>query len=80
MSRATYATAEQIKDNFRQCIKDALELGLWPPSDQGFNNETNQALTALAKAYPKADGKLVKAAKNALASQLAGKTTTTRKA
>ena len=79
MSRATYATADQIRVNFKQCIKDALELGIWPPSDQGFNNETNRALTALAKASPSASGDLVKAAKDAVNAQLAGKTTSASK-
>ena len=75
MSRAQFATPEQVKANFTRCIRDALELGVWPPSDQGFNNETNRALTDLAKAYPSANGDLVRAAKNALAAQLAGKGT-----
>lgn len=71
MSRAAFATPEQVKVNFTKCLKDALELGLWPPSDQGFFNETSRALTTLAKAYPTAGGDLVQAAKAALAAQLA---------
>lgn len=70
MSRAAFATPEQVEANFAKCIKDALELGLWPPSDQGFYNETSRALTKLAQAYPEASGDLVAAAKSALAAQL----------
>lgn len=73
MSRAAFATAEQIQTNFDKCLKDALELGIWPPSDQGFSNETVSALMAVARAYPNGHGRLVRAAKEALAMQLAGK-------
>ena len=70
MSRASFATPARILSNFKICLKDALELGVWPPSDQGFDNETYKALLAVAKAYPSASGDLVKASRNALLAQL----------
>ena len=73
MSRAAFATKEQIQANFDRCLKDALELGIWPPSDQGFSNATSAALLSLARAYPNGAGRLVQAAKQALAMQFAGK-------
>lgn len=73
MSRAAFATEAQIKTNFDKCLKDALELGIWPPSDQGFTNETYGALMDLARSYPNGSPRQVKAARQALATQLAGK-------
>lgn len=73
MSRAAFATKEQIQANFDKCLKDALELGIWPPSDQGFSDATHVALRAVARAYPNGHGRLVRAAKEALAMQFAGK-------
>lgn len=72
MSRAKPASNAQVRANFAQALADALLLGLWPPSDQGFNNATDSALLAVAQAYPNADGALVHAACNAAIAQLAG--------
>lgn len=70
MSRATYATALQVRANFTQALSDAVLLGLWPASDQGFSNATDSALRAVAQAYPNAGTALVAAAHRALTAQV----------
>lgn len=80
MSRASPATAAQVRANFAEALSDALELGLWPASDQGFSNATDLALRRLAQAYPNADDALVSAAQAAVAAQLADSSPSTPEA
>lgn len=70
MSRSEFATAAQVRANFERALSDAVTLGLWPPSDQGFSNATDSALRAIAQAYPNADGALLTAAQEAVAAQV----------
>lgn len=69
MSRAAFASETQVRKNFARCLKDALELGIMPPSDQGFHLETDRALRDLAQDYPNPDPSLVVAARRAFAEQ-----------
>lgn len=50
MSRSAPATAAEIRLNFDKALDAAIRLGQWPPSDQGFDDKTNNALTELVKA------------------------------
>jgi hypothetical protein len=72
MSRIKPVTPTELKANFEKCLKDAVELGIWPPSDQGFDDVTNLALVNVAKAYPHPNSGLVSKAKQEMALQLNG--------
>ena len=63
---------KQIRANFDECLKNAVELGLWPPSDQGFGNSVDTALRQLAKSYPNIKGDLIVSARLALTEQFDG--------
>lgn len=73
MSRAALPTITMVQKHFKQCLKDALELGIMPPSDCGFHTDTVMALRKLAQAYPNADASLVQRARSAFADQLAAR-------
>ena len=72
MSLLKPLSRKQIQANFDEALKNAVDLGLWPPSDQGFNYEVDRALRQLAKSYPNIDGSLITTAKLALAEQFDG--------
>lgn len=72
MSRARFATEREIRINFEVCLKNAIDVGLWPPTDQGFGNELDKALRQVAKSYPQIDGSLITSAKLALEAQFDG--------
>lgn len=72
MSRVRPATEQQVRTNFTKCLKDAVELGIWPPSDQGFDDYVNDALTTVAKSYPKPSGDSILKAHMALEGQFDG--------
>ena len=72
MSLLKPLSRKQIQANFDEALKNAVDLGLWPPSDQGFNYEVDRALRQLAKSYPNIDGSLITSAKLALEAQFDG--------
>lgn len=80
MSRSKPVTAEQLKANFDKCLKDAVELGIWPPSDQGFDDYVDASLTAVAKDYPNPKGDLIARARKAFEGQLDGSNRARREA
>ena len=63
---------KQIRANFDEALKNAVDLGLWPPSDQGFGNSVDSALRQLAKSYPNIKGDLIVSARLALTEQFDG--------
>ena len=63
---------KQIRANFDEALKNAVDLGLWPPSDQGFGNSVDTALRQLAKSYPNIKGDLIVSARLALTEQFDG--------
>jgi hypothetical protein len=70
----------EIRANFDKAIKAAVELGQMPPSDQGFDEWTNDAIVAVAQAYPKTNPSLVRKARQEINGQLSGEHTTRREA
>lgn len=72
MSLMRWPSNDQIQKNFDECLKDAVELGQWPPSDQGFDEDVDVALRQVAKSYPDVRGDLVASARLALAGQFDG--------
>ena len=72
MSRARFATEKQIRINFAVCLKNAVELGLWPPTDQGFDDYTDRALRVLAKSYPQIKPEYIRSAQLSLEGQFDG--------
>lgn len=72
MSRSAPATAAEIRLNFDKALDAAIRLGQWPPSDQGFDDKTNNALRAVAEAYPDATQGLIEGAREELRAQLDG--------
>lgn len=80
MSRSKPVTVEQLKTNFDTCLKNAVELGIWPPSDQGFDDYVDKALTAVAKSFPNPNGGLIAKARKAFEGQLDGSNRARREA
>ena len=78
MSLMRWPSNDQIQKNFDECLKDAVELGQWPPSDQGFDEDVDVALRQVAKSYPDVRGDLVASARLALAGQFDGSNTQRR--
>lgn len=72
MSRMKFATELETRLNFTKALKDAVELGIYPPSDQGFDKYTEEALNEIAKSFPKTEPKLIRAAKVSLDGQFDG--------
>ncbi|MFN8228343.1 MAG: hypothetical protein U0R18_16685 [Mycobacterium sp.] len=72
MSRSAWATDAEIRVNFAEALEAAIQVGQWPPSDQGFDDRTDSALRAVAKAYPDAPKALIDEAHAQLRSQLDG--------
>lgn len=80
MSRHGFATDKEIKKNFDEALTAAIDLGQWPPSDQGFDNYVDDALRQLAKSYPQIQPALIAGAQLALAGQLDGTNAARRRA
>lgn len=72
MSRSAPATEGEIRANFDKALDAAIRLGQWPPSDQGFDNQTDRALGAVARAYPHVAQHLIEEAVAELRAQLDG--------
>ncbi len=63
---------KQVQKNFDESLSAAIDLGQWPPSDQGFDNYVDDALRQVAKSYPTIDPNLIRNAQLSIAGQLDG--------
>lgn len=66
-SRDTIKTPQEYKQDFDSNLKGAIEIGSYPCSAAGFDPETFELLTQLAKKYPETDADLVKKARESFA-------------
>lgn len=65
-------TDSEVRKNFDSAIKNAVELGLPPPSDQGFDEWTKRAIMAVALDYPETNAERVALAHKEIQGQLSG--------
>lgn len=72
MSRLGFPTVKEIRKNFDECLKKAMELGIWPPTETGLDTETLAAIREVAKAWPTFNSNLVQKAKTEFSKQLDG--------
>lgn len=70
--RKSFPTPDEIRKNFKTCLKDAVDIGLWPPTEQGFDYETERAIKNVARSYPNVREDLIRKAKAELEFQLDG--------
>ena len=63
---------KQVRESFDRWLKNAIELGLCPPSDLGFYYNVERALFELADEYPNPTGAAITKARNAFAAQMDG--------
>jgi hypothetical protein len=66
------ATDEEIKASFDEMLSRAVELGIGPSSDLGFDYETERALRRVAKSWPDVPGELIRNARKELQCQFDG--------
>lgn len=62
-----------IRGNYKRCLNRALTMGAFAGSDMGYDQQTEDAINAVARAYPNPDPKLVEQANIELESFLSGK-------
>ncbi|MFI1915050.1 hypothetical protein [Nocardia sp. NPDC020380] len=72
--RRGYPTREQLQSSFERVLSQVL-AGDGLSSETGLDDETQDALLAIARAYPNASEELVEAARHAFAGQLDGSNT-----
>ena len=72
MSLTRRPTKSEIQSNFDAALKRAIDIGMGPPSDQGFDEYTIDALMEVARSYPKFNSALIERAKAELVAQFDG--------
>lgn len=62
----------KIEDNFNSSLQNAIDTGVGPPSEMGFNTEVEQAIGQVAREYPSVTAISVQNAKQAWRRQVSG--------